>query len=245
MSPEMLSKLQDSINNDQKPTFDEKYHTKNEENLGIESYCNSCYIFSQMSINEDQESEDEQSVYTKMYYYRKEADKNEQLNYAGDSESLEQGIYNNLQNLLGEKITDDSDDDNYIDVLPYKVQDYNNEVCSQTKEKEVIKITDDSDDDDYIDVLPYFKGEAYNNEVCSQTKEKEAIKRRKNFALRYKYEECKATQGRSSLPELCQNISAPVVRRCKSETSLINENIIFARKRAFCATSIYNCKKGI
>ena len=209
MSPEMLSKLQDSINNDQKPTFDEKYYTKNEENLGIESYCNSCYIFSQMSINEDQESEDEQSVYTKMYYYRKEADKNEQLNYAGDSESLEQGIYNNLQNLLGEKITDDSDDDGYIDVLPY------------------------------------FKGEAYNNEVCSQTKEKEAIKRRKNFALRYKYEECKATQGRSSLPELCQNISAPVARRCKSETSLINENIIFARKRAFCATSIYNCKKGI
>lgn len=208
MSPEMLSKLQDSINNDQKPTFDEKYYTKNEENLGIESYCNSCYIFSQISIDEDQESEDEQSVYTKMYSYRKEADKNEQLNYAGDSESLEQGIYNNLQNLLGQKITDDSDDDNYIDVLPYKVQDY-------------------------------------SNEVCSQTKEKEAIKRRKNFALRYKYEECKTTQGRSSLPELYQNISAPVVRRCKSETSLINENIIFARKRAFCVTSIYNCKKGI
>ena len=240
----MLSRFQACINKEEKPTFDEKYQAKNEGNLETESYCNSCYIFPQISVGEDQESEDEQSVYTKMYSYRKDSDKNEQINYAGDSESLEHGIHDNLQNLLGEKITDDSDDDNYIDVLPYKGEDYNNEVCYQSKEKEVIKITDDSDDDDYIDVLPYFKGEAYNNEVCSQTKEKEAIKRRKNFALRYKYEECKATQGRSSLPELCQNISAPVVRRCKSETSLINENILLARKRAFCVTSIYNCKKG-
>lgn len=80
--------------------------------------------------------------------------------------------------------------------------------------------------------------------VLRQKKKKKTIKRRKNFALRYKYEECKTTQGRTSLPELYPNISAPVVRRCKSETSLINENILLARKRAFCVTSIYNCKKG-
>lgn len=211
MSPEVLSKLQACFNNDEKPTCGEKYQTKNEENLGTESCCNSCYICLQTSIDEDQESDDEQSGYTKMYSYHKEAGKNEQLNSAGDcetSKTLEHGIYNNFRNLIGEKITDDSDDDEI-----------------------------------YIDVLPYYKGQDYN-EVCSLTKERQVIKRRKNFALRYKYEECKA-QGRPSLPELYQNISAPVARRCKSETSLINENMFFARRRAFCVTSVYNCKKVI
>ena len=106
MSPEMLSKLQTCINNDEKPTCDEKCETKNEEYLGTESYCNSCYICSQISIDEDQQSEDEESGYTKMYSYRKEAGKNEQLNCAGDretSKTMEHGFDKNLETYLEKK----------------------------------------------------------------------------------------------------------------------------------------------
>ena len=104
----------------------------------------------------------------------------------------------------------------------------------EKKHNEITATECNDDEEDYMDALPYFKGQEYI-EVSYFTRQGNVIKRMKNFAIRRR-DGAHDIKGRPSLPEIYQNITT-VLRRCFSEVSSKNENMLFARKRTFCLVS--------
>ena len=118
-----------------------------------------------------------------------------------------------------------SDDKTYSEV----------KIClEEKKHNDITAVECKDDEEDYMDALPYFKGQGYI-EVSSFARQGNVIKRMKNFAIRRR-DGAYYIKGRPSLPEIYQNITT-VLRRCFSEVSNKNENMLFARKRTFCLVS--------
>ena len=156
------------------------------------------------------------------------------------------------QNSISEE--SDNEESEYIDMFPYSVSSdmvrgqhftymcnsdnkaYSEiKTCLKDKNHHEITATECNDDEeDYMDALPYFKGQEYI-EVSSFARQGNKIKRMKNFAIRRR-NGAHCIKGRPSLPEIYQNITT-VLRRCFSEVSTKNENMLFARKRTFCLVS--------
>ena len=147
----------------------------------------------------------------------------------------------------------DQEESEYIDVFPYSVskdmarvhftcmcnsdKKIYSEIKMYLKDKNHNEITAterNDEEEDYMDALPYFKGQEYM-EVSSFTSQGNVIKRMKNFAIRRR-DGAHYTKGRPSLPEINQNFTT-VLRRCFSEVSTKNENILFTRTRTFCLVS--------